>query len=67
MQVKYHYITGITNKYTLTPDFFNSADYQTLAALQREVSNLLDKDAYVQRGEKKKNITLKSHATLYIM
>jgi DNA gyrase subunit B len=43
---------GIKAKYCFGPDFFLSNDYQNIVNLGKVLTGFLEKDAYVQRGEK---------------
>jgi DNA gyrase subunit B len=49
--------SGISTDYCFTLDFFNSADYRTLSQIGVELEGLMNKDAYVQRGERKQVVT----------
>ena len=43
---------GLDHEYDLNNSFFNSTDYQHLAALGSKLDALLSDDAYIERGEK---------------
>ncbi len=43
---------GLDHDYVLNNSFFNSTDYQQLAALGNKLDSLLSEDAYIERGEK---------------
>ncbi|GGJ94963.1 DNA topoisomerase (ATP-hydrolyzing) subunit B [Pseudomonas matsuisoli] len=47
---------GLSNYITFNRDFFASNDYKTVTALGDQLNSLLDTDAYVQRGERKRPI-----------
>ena len=49
--------SGISTDYCFTADFFNSADYRTLSQIGAELKGLMNKDAYVQRGERKQIVS----------
>jgi DNA gyrase subunit B len=48
---------GITERVVFNQRFFNSADYQLILALADKLSDLLEEDAYVKRGERRSNVT----------
>ena len=48
---------GVEHTYALNQKFFNTAEYQALVELGKVVSDLLETDAYVQRGEKKQPVS----------
>ncbi len=43
---------GLDHDYVLNNSFFNSTDYQQLAALGNKLDSLLSEDAYIERGDK---------------
>jgi len=43
---------GLDHDYVLNNSFFNSTDYEHLAALGNKLDSLLSEDAYIERGEK---------------
>ena len=47
---------GLSNYVVFTREFFGSSDYQVLTQLGKRLENLLEKDAYIVRGDRKKNI-----------
>lgn len=47
---------GVDHTYTLTREFFASAEYQKLAEMSGVLNGLLHNDAFIQRGEKKQAI-----------
>ncbi len=47
---------GVDYTYIIQKNFFNSAEYKALITLGKELAGLLEKDAYVQRGEKKHSV-----------
>ena len=49
LQVDTH---GVIAKYSLGYDFFVSSDYQKIVKLGHEIGSLLEKGAYIKRGEK---------------
>ncbi|WP_462380373.1 DNA topoisomerase (ATP-hydrolyzing) subunit B [Pseudomonas sp. Marseille-QA0892] len=48
---------GLSNYITFNRDFFASNDYKTVTALGDQLNSLLEEDAYVQRGERKRPIS----------
>ncbi|RKZ42390.1 MAG: DNA topoisomerase (ATP-hydrolyzing) subunit B [Gammaproteobacteria bacterium] len=47
---------GVEHTYALNQKFFNTAEYQALVELGKAVTDLLETDAYIQRGEKKQPV-----------
>lgn len=47
---------GVESSFTLTQDFFNSADYAALCALEAELQGLLEDGAYLAKGERQHTI-----------
>ncbi len=47
---------GIVHEHVLTSEFFDSAEYLSLAELGDQLHDLLGKGAFVQRGERKQNV-----------
>ena len=43
---------GLDHDYVLNNSFFNSTDYQQLAALGNKLDSLLSEDSYIERGDK---------------
>lgn len=50
------YLHGVLNEHILTQDFFNSAEYRSMIALGKQLKDLLQPGAYVEREGKKKEI-----------
>ncbi len=48
--VKHH---GFGKDYLLKNEILNSNDYKFIIESQREITGLLEKDAYIERGEKR--------------
>ena len=48
---------GLPSEYTWGVDFFSSADYRTIVKLGEQLQGLLEEGAYIQKGERKKEIT----------
>lgn len=48
---------GVSNTYRLGYDFFNSQDYTTITALGAELQGLLEPGAFIQRGDKRKEVS----------
>lgn len=51
-----HLVHGLQHDYVFTPEFFESSDYQNFAKLIDTVNGLMGDGAYVQRGEKQKEV-----------
>jgi DNA gyrase subunit B len=51
------YVQGVPESFTLQPTFFTSTEYKHMADLADKIANLLDKDAYIERGNNKKDIS----------
>ncbi len=47
---------GIVHEHVLTSEFFDSAEYLSLAELGDQLHDLLGKGAFVQRGERRQNV-----------
>lgn len=61
------YRHGAHAAYLLTQEFFNSQDYRFLTDLSKKLAGILQKDAYVQRDGKAKNIQKFSEAYEWIL
>nr|MDQ2994575.1 DNA gyrase subunit B [Pseudomonadota bacterium] len=48
---------GISQQYPLRQEFFNSNDYQLLVNMSNKFRDLLEEGAFIQRGDKKQNIS----------
>ncbi|MGI0118557.1 DNA topoisomerase (ATP-hydrolyzing) subunit B [Zooshikella sp. RANM57] len=48
---------GVDYKYTISFEFFNSKDYRLIVELGQALQGLLGESAFIQKGERKKNIT----------
>ncbi len=48
---------GIRKDYPLLQDFFNSADYRHLIEYSNKITGLIEKGAYIARGDKQKQVT----------
>ena len=51
------WIHGNPQRESIDPSFFESPDYQSIAELASELNGMLEDGAYVQRGEKRHNVT----------
>ena len=58
---------GVEHNYIIRKNFFNSVEYKALINLGKELDGLLEKDAYVQRGEKKRSVTHFKEATEWLL
>ncbi|MDM8561089.1 DNA topoisomerase (ATP-hydrolyzing) subunit B [Candidatus Parabeggiatoa sp. HSG14] len=48
---------GVESTYVLRKHFFNTSEYKTIVELGQTLNGLLEKGAYVQRGEKKQPVS----------
>lgn len=58
---------GLSHYITFNRDFFASNDYKLVTALGDQLNNLLEDDAFVQRGERRKAITSFKEALSWLM
>ena len=58
---------GIENKIIFEKDFFRCNDYQSIAHWSQSIRDLLEKDAYLVRGEQTKTITDFEQAYLWLL
>ncbi len=58
---------GLSNYITFNRDFFASNDYRTVTTLGDQLNSLLEEDAYVQRGERKKPVSTFKEALGWLM
>ncbi|PZP20888.1 MULTISPECIES: DNA topoisomerase (ATP-hydrolyzing) subunit B [Pseudomonas] len=58
---------GLSNYITFNRDFFASNDYRTVTQLGDQLNSLLEEDAYVQRGERKKPVSTFKEALGWLM
>ncbi|MEM7020221.1 MAG: DNA gyrase subunit B, partial [Pseudomonadota bacterium] len=59
--------SGMDNTFILDRTFFESPEYQRLAAMSSQVHDLLEEGAYVQRGEKRLAVTTFKEAIDWLM
>ncbi len=57
----------VATEQTLSLDFFASVEYQQIAALGRKLDGLLSEGAYVERGERRENVTSFKQALGWLM
>jgi DNA gyrase subunit B len=57
----------VGNERTITSDFFASGEYKAMLALGEQLSDLLSEGAYVQRGERKAEISSFKEALDWLM
>jgi len=60
-------VHGISNEHKLQMTFFDSADYKRIIELGEKLQGLLEQDAYVQKGEKKKDVSDFGQALEWLM
>ncbi|MDM8565288.1 DNA topoisomerase (ATP-hydrolyzing) subunit B [Candidatus Halobeggiatoa sp. HSG11] len=58
---------GVEHCYIIRKNFFNSSEYKALVTLGKELTGLLEEDAYVQRGEKKQPVNHFKEATEWLL
>ncbi|MBE9561520.1 MAG: hypothetical protein IMF12_01470 [Proteobacteria bacterium] len=58
---------GVEHTYIIRKNFFNSSEYKALISLGKELTDLLEEDAYVQRGEKKFPVSHFKQATEWLL
>ncbi|TLX56483.1 DNA topoisomerase (ATP-hydrolyzing) subunit B [Stutzerimonas nosocomialis] len=58
---------GLASYVTFNRDFFGSNDYRTVTVLGDKLNSLLEEDAYVQRGERKKPVATFKEALDWLM
>jgi DNA gyrase subunit B len=58
---------GLSSYVTFNRDFFVSNDYRTVTALGDQLNSLLEDGAYVQRGERKKPVSMFKEALAWLM
>lgn len=58
---------GISTKHFIPIDFFNSGDYKRICILGEKLTDLLESDAFVERGEKRKEISDFKEALTWLM
>ncbi|MBS0350205.1 MAG: DNA topoisomerase (ATP-hydrolyzing) subunit B [Proteobacteria bacterium] len=58
---------GFGRDFIIKPEVLNSNDYKSIIQSQREIKNLLEKDAYIERGEKRLAISRFGEAYSWLM
>ncbi|WP_347329850.1 DNA topoisomerase (ATP-hydrolyzing) subunit B [Marinimicrobium locisalis] len=58
---------GLSTHYPFTHDFFASGEYKAILALGEKLVNLIEKGAYIQRGEKTQSVTTFDEALEWLM
>ncbi len=58
---------GVANTYTVSLDFFRSEEYKAFVNLGENTNDLLEKGAYVQRGEKSSDVDSFAEALEWLM
>ena len=57
----------VASEQTYALEFFNSADYQKMMALGQQLDGLLSQGAYIQRGERKTDVSSFKQALAWLM
>jgi DNA gyrase subunit B len=60
-------VYGIDNVCKLNQNFFNSTEYKNIVHLNRQLDGLLEKDAFIQRGDKKQKVKHFSEVIEWLM
>ena len=58
---------GVGEERPMHSDFFNSSEYRAFAALGEQLDGLMGEDAYIQRGERKKEVNSFKEALSWLM
>jgi DNA gyrase subunit B len=58
---------GLSHEYPFSHDFFASGEYQSIVNLGRKITDLIEKDAYIQRGEKRQPVESFKAALTWLM
>jgi len=58
---------GISNEQVIQREFFESAEYRSMADLGKQLNGLLDEDAFVKRGEKQLEVSSFKQAMNWLM
>ncbi|MBU2711688.1 DNA topoisomerase (ATP-hydrolyzing) subunit B [Zooshikella harenae] len=58
---------GVDYKYTISFEFFNSKDYRLIVELGQALQGLLAETAFIQKGERKKNISSFDEGLTWLM
>ncbi len=58
---------GLNYDYVLDLDFFSSNDYETIAKAGEDVMGLIEPTGFVQKGERKQNVTSFTEALTWLM
>ncbi|MDH5360074.1 MAG: DNA topoisomerase (ATP-hydrolyzing) subunit B [Gammaproteobacteria bacterium] len=58
---------AVSSEYVLNSDFFKSGEYQKLTKLGQELDGLIAEGAYVQRGERRQEISSFAEAMAWLM
>jgi len=58
---------GVSDHYLFGRDFFKSADYQAILGLGESITGLLEEGAYIQRGEKRQEVSEFAEVITWLM
>jgi DNA gyrase subunit B len=58
---------GVSHDYTISRDFFTSNEYESIVALGHRLRGLIEEGAFIQRGDKKKQISSFEDALQWLM
>ncbi|WP_066959746.1 DNA topoisomerase (ATP-hydrolyzing) subunit B [Microbulbifer sp. Q7] len=58
---------GVSSRYTVSHEFFDSAEYRAICHLGEKMQDLLEEGAYIQRGEKQQPVSSFPEALAWLM
>ncbi|MBB5211765.1 DNA topoisomerase (ATP-hydrolyzing) subunit B [Microbulbifer hydrolyticus] len=58
---------GVSSRYTISHEFFDSAEYRAICQLGEKMQGLLEEGAYIQRGEKQQPVSSFPEALAWLM
>lgn len=58
---------GVPTEYLFAHDFFQSGEYSSIVGLGEHLENLIEEGAYIQRGERRKEVTSFKEALEWLM
>jgi len=58
---------GVSSSYTVSHEFFESAEYRAICQLGEKMQDLLEEGAYIQRGEKQQPVSSFPEALAWLM